>query len=86
MARLVDKIQEKEMKEEPKERVGAVSKIKFKDGSKDKQISAKVNERTYAMFSAINKIYGLSNNSTLNMLISEYVRDKKDILKDEDLG
>lgn len=86
MARLVDKIEELEKQEEPKERVGAVNKIKFKDGSKDKQISAKVNERTYAMFSAINKIYGLSNNSTLNMLISEYVRDKKDILKDEDLG
>ena len=35
--------------------------------------------------SKINKVYGLSNNSALNMLISKYVQEKKKILSDEDL-
>ena len=49
-------------------------------GSKDKQISAKVNNTTYDMFTQINKAQGLSNNSALNMLINRYVRENKSIL------
>lgn len=88
MSRLLDGVQAKEQEQKAKPSVkkpAAVTKIVASDG-KDKQISAKVNEKTYAMFTKINKAYGLSNNSTLNMLISEYVRDKKDILKDEDMS
>lgn len=58
----------------------ALHNISSKDGSKDKQISAKVNGSVYATFSAINKAQGISNNSALNMLITKYIRENKDIL------
>lgn len=48
---------------------------------KDKVITAKVYPETWAHFTAINKAQGMTNNSVINMLISEYVRNKKEILK-----
>lgn len=45
---------------------------------KDKVISAKVNSIVYEKFTRINKERGLPNNSALNMLIAEYVRDNSD--------
>ena len=65
-------------------RTAAVSQITSSDGNKDKQISAKVNEKVYAMFTKINKEQGLSNNSALNMIINKYVRENKGILSDLD--
>lgn len=47
---------------------------------KDKVITAKVYPDTWAAFTAINKAQGMTNNSVINMLISEYVRNKKGIL------
>ena len=54
------------------------------NSGKDKQISAKVNEQVYGLFTQINKAQGISNNSALNMIISRYVRENKGIL-DEDI-
>ena len=48
---------------------------------KDKVITAKVYPKTWADFTAINKAQGMTNNSVVNMLISEYVRSKKEILE-----
>ena len=48
---------------------------------KNKVITAKVYPETWAEFTAINKAQGMTNNSVINMLISEYVRNKKVILK-----
>lgn len=48
---------------------------------KDKVITAKVYPDTWEIFTAINKAQGMTNNSVINMLISEYVRSKKEILK-----
>ena len=85
--RLIDKIEKHEhdidaqpiqVKKKP-----AVTKITSHDGAKDKPISAKVNSNMYALFTAINRESGLSNNSALNMLISEYVREKKYLLNEE---
>ena len=61
---------------EKNESVEAVSAPK-----KDKVITAKVYPETWAHFTAINKAQGMTNNSVINMLISEYVRNKKEILK-----
>ena len=58
----------------------ALNKISSKDGSKDKQISAKVNSNVYALFTEINKAQGISNNSALNMILTKYVRENKAIL------
>ena len=49
--------------------------------NKDKQISAKVNKEMYEKFTMINKVQGLSNNSALNMIMSQYVRDNEEIIK-----
>ena len=38
----------------------------------------KVYPKTWADFTAINKAQGMTNNSVINMLISEYVRNKKE--------
>ena len=48
---------------------------------KDKVITAKVYPETWADFTAINRAQGMTNNSVINMLISEYVRNKKEILE-----
>lgn len=63
-----------------KPRTATVNQITSSDGSKDKQISAKVNTTTYDLFTKINDAQGLSNNSAINMLINKYVRENKDIL------
>lgn len=47
---------------------------------KDKVISAKVFPDTWETFTEINRAQGMTNNSVINMLISEYVRNKKEIL------
>lgn len=83
--RLSDKVAMREREEGKKEvkrtavnRVGSLNK-----GSKDKQISAKVNEAVYKQFTDINKAMGLSNNSAINMIINKYVRENKGILEFE---
>lgn len=55
---------------------GAISSVQ----KKDKVVTAKVYPETWADFTAINKAQGMTNNSVINMLISEYVRNKKEIL------
>ncbi len=47
---------------------------------KDKVVTAKVYPETWADFTAINKAQGMTNNSVINMLISQYVREHKDLI------
>ena len=87
MASLLDQVKEQEaiqedVKIEKKKRAKAVAKIISNDGMKDKQISAKVNEKTWDSFTRINKAQGLSNNSALNMIINKYIRENKGIIED----
>ena len=90
--RLIDKLQKEELIEEEKKeqekensnvKKTTVEQIVSKDGAKDKQISAKANMKIYDAFTKINKLQGISNNSALNMLITKYVRENKEILEDE---
>lgn len=67
----------RETKKEP-----AVTQITHNSSQKDKQISAKVNDETYKMFTQINRAQGLSNNSALNMIINKYVRENKGLLEE----
>lgn len=87
--RLIDEVQnmeQLELNEKIVDRKSPVDRLTTaNDGSKDKQISAKVNERTYSLFTLINKTQGLSNNSVINQLIYKYVRDNKGVLDDENL-
>lgn len=94
-SRLIDALQEEEKQEmkdkEQKQRENTsnvkrpVEQIVSKDGAKDKQISAKVNMKIYDAFTKINKLQGISNNSALNMLITKYVRENKDILDEDNI-
>lgn len=89
MARLIDKIEEHEREtasakpEKKKPVVLQMAELSQKASGKDKQISAKVNSETYATFAKINRLVGLSNNSALNMLITNYVCEKKYLLEEE---
>ena len=87
MASLLEQVKEQEaikenVKIEKNKRKKAVSKIMSNGGMKDKQISAKVNEKTWDSFTRINKAQGLSNNSALNMIINKYIRENKGIIED----
>lgn len=42
---------------------------------KNKMISASVNVENYEAFTRINKSKGMSNNSALNMLIADYIKE-----------
>lgn len=85
MASLLEQVKEQEaikenVKIEKNKRKKAVSKIMSNGGMKDKQISAKVNEKSWENFTKINKAQGLSNNSALNMIINKYIRENKGII------
>ena len=74
-----------EEKERRAERRSTIDKIVFNDGEKNKQISAKVNDKLYKAFTQINKIQGLSNNSAMNMLMIKYVRENREILEKDSI-
>ena len=90
---LLDKMEEEKKLEEAQQAV-VQKKVELVTGQKssvldiadstgkDKQISAKVNEKVYGLFTQINKAQGISNNSALNMIINKYVRENKGILNE----
>lgn len=82
MSRLKNKLNEDKEKEVIQEKSAAKNVVKkiSGDGGKDKMISAKVNSQTYAQFTEINTVNGMSNNSVINMLITKYVRENKHLL------
>ena len=59
---------------------GTVKRISGGRNNKDKIISAKVYPETWARFTEINRAQGMTNNSVINMLISQYVRNNKGLL------
>jgi len=69
--------------------VGASKEINTSEASvkvtsvpkKNKVVTAKVYPETWADFTAINRAQGMTNNSVINMLISSYVREKKELLE-----
>ena len=82
MGRLTDKI-EKAVAQTTKETKNVVKKIMKNNKRTDvRQISAKVNRDTYEKFTEICKLNGMSNNSCLNMIIAEFVREKSHLLSE----
>jgi len=69
----IEKFEELEKKQQPKEKKDVVKKISSK--TKTKMISAKVNAEKYAQFHMINRKIGVSNNSVINMLINNYIKE-----------
>lgn len=58
-----------------------IGKISTNPKGKDKQISARVNGTTYSKFKKICDARGITSNACLNMLITDFVRENKDILE-----
>ena len=82
MGRLKDKIEKAEA-QTTKETKNVVKKIMKNNKRTDvRQISAKINRDTYEKFTEICKLNGMSNNSCLNMIIAEFVREKSHLLSE----
>lgn len=79
----MNKFQKKAIELNKNEEKSAIKDIAKVNGSKDKMISAKVNSVTYEQFTDINKVFGMSNNSSLNQLIAKYVLENKKVLEEE---
>lgn len=84
MARLIDRIEQSEKAKSaaPERKSAVINKMTQQAGAKDKMISVKVNSSTYKVFTDICRARGLSNNSAINMLISDFVNDNKSYLED----
>lgn len=80
---MMNKFQKKAVELNKNEEKSAIKEIAKVNGSKDKMISAKVNSVTYEQFTEINKVFGMSNNSSLNQLIAKYVLENKKVLEEE---
>lgn len=76
--------QELQLKEKRKSTLNKILATSGKSGVKDRSFSGKINSGVYELFTAINKKNGLSNNSALNLIITEYVREKKYLLEEEE--
>lgn len=84
---LRDQIREREAatkteKKEPTVVKMAGGKKKEAKETKNAQMSVKLYEDTYNAFCKINRARGMSNNSVVNMLIAQYVKDNKDLMDD----
>lgn len=61
-----------------------IENLAGKPKGKDKAISARVNGSTYSSFRKICLARGLTANACLNMLITDFVRENKKILDEEE--
>ncbi len=66
-----EKFKQLEEKHNSSSQTSVIKKISL---NKNQMISVKVNPHKYELFKNINKQKGMSNNSVINMLISEYVQ------------
>ena len=79
---LASKIYEREQRREETVHTEnkTIDKISGHPCGKNKAISVRINELTYENFKKICEKRGLSSNSCINMLISDFVIENKDIL------
>lgn len=80
---MMNKFKEKAVELNKNKEKSVIKDIAKVNGAKDKMISAKVNSITYEQFAEINKVFGMSNNSSLNQLIAKYVLENKKVLEEE---
>ena len=61
-----------------------IDELVKKPKGKDKAISARVNGTTYVKFKKICEARGITANACLNMLITDFVRENKKIIDQEE--
>lgn len=77
---LEEKAAEREAREKRTENT-TIEKLMTKPKGKDKPISARVNSTTYMNFKKICEARGLTSNACINMLITDFVRENKNIIE-----
>lgn len=83
VGRIEAKLQaDKEAAAKEKKQPPVVVQIAKAKETKNAQMSVKLYQDTYDKFCKINRERGMSNNSVVNMLIAQYVKDNKDLLDD----
>ena len=75
MGMLLDKMGEQEQNKKNTVTHKSAAKKIMSSSKKDRQISVKMSSEMYNQFTQINKARGMSNNSTINMIIAEYIRE-----------
>ena len=75
MAHLKDMIDFKEKKEQEKKKT---SDSHLRTASTKKGVYFKINEDTYAKFQEINRAKNITNNGSINLLITQYIKDNED--------
>lgn len=58
----------------------AATKILAAHAIKDKRLTFRINSSMYDQFTTINRKLGAASGSVINLLISGYIRDHKDLL------
>lgn len=83
---LADKTAERELRKQESVRTEnkTIDNFVKKSVGKDKAISARVNGTTYTNFKKICTARGLTSNACLNMLITDFVRENKGIIKEDE--
>ncbi len=71
-----------EKKKESKSQSSAAAAILSSHTTKDKRLSVRINTQMFNQFSEINAKLGASNGSVINTLMSQYVREHKDLLEE----
>lgn len=79
----IDNLEQQNGEENKKPKLSVLNKMTTHKGlAKDKAISAKVNSDMYSTFTLICQSQGISNNSAINMILNNYVRDHAYLLED----
>lgn len=75
MGKLLEKMDEQEQNKKDTSAHKSAAKKIMSSSKKDRQISVKMTSEMFNQFTQINKARGMSNNSTINMIIAEYIRE-----------
>jgi hypothetical protein len=78
---LEEKAAEREARDKSIVNNATLDNLMKKPRGKDKAISARVNGSTYMKFKKICEERGLTSNACLNMLITDFVRENKNIIE-----
>lgn len=82
MGMLLDKMDEQEQNKKNKVTHKSAAKKIMSSSKKDRQISVKMTSEMFNQFTQINKARGMTNNSTINMIIAEYIRENASWLEE----
>ena len=75
MGKLLEAINEQEQSSQETVIHKSAAKKIMSSSKKDRQLSVKITNEMFNQFTQINKARGMTNNSALNMIMAEYIKD-----------